>query len=124
MDTSPDTELNSTRLRIWLWIAVAAAVIGAVMLYPIGPVFWNRLFILIKVGMVSSLLMLLWGRDRSGYYFWSAFSLLAVIMTLLKKYYIGHMEGIFILAIATDILMPCIAFFIYRKEKNRCSFSK
>lgn len=124
MDTSPDTELNKTGLRVWLWIAVAAAVTGAFMLYPIGPAFWNRLFILIKVGMISGLLMLLWGRDRSGYYFWSAFSLLAVIMTLLKKHYTGHMEGTFILAIATDILMPCIAFFIYRKGKKRCSFSK
>lgn len=119
MDTSADAELNSAKLRVWLWIAVVAAVIGAVMLYPIGPALWNKIFILIKIGMVSGLLMLLIGRHRSGYFFWSAFSLLAVLMTLLKRYYTGHMEGIFILAILTDVLMPGVAYLIYRHESGR-----
>jgi hypothetical protein len=118
MDTSADPKLNNTVLRIWLWAAVAAAVIGAVMLYPIGPSLWNKLFILIKIGMVSSLLFLLLGKIRTGYLFWCAFSFLAVIMTLLKRYYTGRMEGIFILAIITDILMPAAAFLIYRKTGN------
>lgn len=52
---------KSTTLRVWLWISVVAAVMGAFMLYPIGAAGANATFVIIKVGMVASLAALLAG---------------------------------------------------------------
>ena len=38
---------KSTTLRVWLWISIAAAVMGAFMLYPVGTSGANAVFAII-----------------------------------------------------------------------------
>ena len=38
---------KSATLRVWLWISIAAAVMGAFMLYPVGAAGANAVFVII-----------------------------------------------------------------------------
>lgn len=114
-ENAENAKLKNHRLRIWLWLSVAAAVCGAFMLYPIGTTAANVFFILIKAGMVTGLIMLLAG-NRYGFCVWGSFSLGAVIMTIIKWAGAGHAEFLFIAAIIVDILMPLAALHIYRQK--------
>ena len=105
---------KSTTLRVWLWISIAAAVMGAFMLYPIGTTGANATFVIIKVGMVASLATLLAGRRR-GFACWAAFSAGAVVMTVVKWVGTGAVQPIFVLAIITDVLMPTVAWRLMRR---------
>ncbi|MCH3916502.1 MAG: hypothetical protein LKE40_03330 [Spirochaetia bacterium] len=102
-------------LKVWLWISIVTAVAGAVLLYPIGPVSLNVLFILIKIGMVTGLVIFLRG-NKDGFVIWCCFSAGAVLMTLFKWIGTGKMTPLFIIAIVADILMPTVAYFL--KKSN------
>ena len=54
-----NANLENHTLRIWLWVSVAAAVLGAILLYPLGNGFADFLFVLVKAAMVGGLLLLL-----------------------------------------------------------------
>lgn len=110
------SENSQSALRTWLWISVLAALIGAAMLYPIGGSGVNFLFLLIKAGMVTGLIMMLRGTQTSGFRLWAWCSALAVLMTIIKWSNIGHARTIFILAIITDIVMPTVADRLRRKS--------
>ena len=105
---------KSTTLRVWLWISIAAAVMGAFMLYPVGAAGANAVFVIIKIGMVASLVALLAGRRR-GFACWAAFSAGAVVMTVVKWVGTGAVQPIFVLAIITDVLMPTVAWRLMRQ---------
>lgn len=51
-------------LKTWLWLSVILTVGGAVLLYPIGSVVLNCIFVVVKIGMVAGLLMLLFRRKN------------------------------------------------------------
>ena len=113
-----DSRLDGRYLRLWLWLSVAAAVIGAVMLYPIGTVLLNTLFVLIKVAMVSGLLLMLLKKAMTGYKVWAVASACAVVMTVFKWYLVGHGSPLYVLAIVTDVVMPLVAYVLLRKAKR------
>jgi len=102
------SKLTSKPMKIWLWLSIAAAIAGAVMLFPIGGTAVNVLFVIIKAGMITGLLLLL-GKNTKGFAVWILFSLGAIVMTLIKWHNTGRMTFLFILAIITDILMPAVA---------------
>lgn len=102
-------DLGNRKLRTWLWISVAAAVLGAVLLYPLGNGFADFLFLLVKAAMVGGLLMLLLKKDRKGYALWAGASAGAVVMTVVKWCIAGHLRFLFLLAIVTDLVMPAVA---------------
>jgi len=116
LEKSAGTELENKKLRIWLWISVIAALSGAVMLFPIDGVILNVIFILVKAGMITGLLMQLIGHDSKGFKIWTAFSMLAVVMTVVKWAITGHVVPLFILAIITDVLMPSVAYRLYGRK--------
>jgi len=109
-------DLENKTLRTWLWISVAAAVIGAMRLYPIGTGFADFLFIIVKASMIGGLLTMLLKKDQKGYPVWAWASAGAVLMTLIKWLFAGHFHFIFLLAIAVDLIMPAYACTLSRKK--------
>lgn len=118
MDQNTNAKLTDTvqekRYRIWLMLSILSVVCGAFLLFPIGGCVFNTLFILIKIGMLSGLIILLCHHPY-GFCAWGSFCIGAVIMTILKWVSAGQPVPLFIAAILTDILMPAIALHLYRK---------
>lgn len=57
---SKDNEMRlSAPASVWLWISVAAAVVGAFMLFPIGTTPLNVIFVAVKACMVIGLAVVL-----------------------------------------------------------------
>lgn len=106
----------AVRFKIWLWLSVAMAVAGALLLYPIGPAAANIVFILVKIGMVSGLALLLFFRKKAGFYVWASFSAGAVVMTLIKWRLAGSVSFLIIGSIVVDILMPAVAYALMPKR--------
>ncbi len=105
------------RLAVWLWISLAAAVAGAFLLYPISThTAANIIFIIIKCIMAAGLLILLIRHSAGGYCIWCTGSVFAVLMTIIKWNLSGTARFLYIIAIITDIMMPVIAYYIYRES--------
>lgn len=104
------------KLKTWLWISVALAIGGALLLYPIGPGAANVVFICVKVGMVSGLLILLFSQKIGGFCLWATCSGLAVVMTILKCVFTASVTFLFIGSMFVDIFMPLMAWH-FMKEK-------
>ena len=106
----------SGKLRSWLCISVVLAVAGALLLYPIGSSAANAVFVLIKIGMVSGLLILLFGKKRGGFFLWALCSAGAICMTILKWIGLGQASFLLIGSIIVDFAMPVIAWNLMRKS--------
>lgn len=106
----------STTLKVWLWLSVATAVIGALLLYPIGTPVLNVLFVVIKIGMVAGLMALIFAKYKAGFCIWAAFCAGAVVMTCLKWHLAGHATFLIIVSIVVDILMPSVAYTLLKKR--------
>lgn len=104
-------------LFVWLLISIAAALVGAVMLYPIGDGTPNAAFIIIKAGMVLSVIALLSGRD-TAFRWWVGFSCGAMVMTVVKWVGLGYAEPIFVVALITDAVMPLVAWRLMASERS------
>lgn len=104
----------SKKFVIWLWLSVVLAVAGALMLFPIGSAAKNAVFVLIKIGMVSGLLVQLFAKKRGGLWLWTVCSGAAVVMTLIKWSAVG---ASFLLggSIFVDIFMPAMAWGMVKK---------
>lgn len=105
----------SGKLRSWLCISVVLAVAGALLLYPIGSGAANAVFVLIKIGMVSGLLILLFGKKRGGFFLWALCSAGAICMTILKWIGLGQASFLLIGSIIVDFAMPVIAWNLMRE---------
>ena len=104
-------------LAVWLWISLAATAAGAFLLYPISKhAAANIIFIIIKCTMAAGLLILLIRRSTGGYCIWCTGSVFAVLMTIIKWNLSGTTRFLYIIAIITDIMMPVIAYSIYRES--------
>jgi hypothetical protein len=103
-------------LGIWLWLSVVLAVTGALLLYPIGAIYLNIIFIAVKAGMLCGIFLLLFPKKKYGFYIWAGFSMGAVIMTIIKWSLAGSASFLFILSIIADILMPAVAYALIRKQ--------
>lgn len=99
---------DSKALVVWLWASVVVAVVGAVLLYPIGSATLDLAFVTVKIGMVAGLVALIRGRGW-GFGWWVAFSVAAVAMTCLKWAGTGVVQPVYVLAIIADVLMPLVA---------------
>jgi hypothetical protein len=107
---SKDNEMRlSTPASVWLWISVAAAVVGAFMLFPIGTTPLNVIFVAVKACMVIGLAVVLFARRLSGFVLWSVASAAAVVMTIIKWVLAGSFEPVFALALVVDVVMPTVA---------------
>ena len=104
-------------LKIWLWVSVALAVGGALLLYPIGTALTDILFIAVKVGMVTGLLILLLAHRLSGFWIWAAFSVCAVVMTIIKCTFVGGVSFLTIGSMVVDIVMPLGVIFLMGDSK-------
>lgn len=91
---------------------------GAFLLYPIGTAIANQIFVLIKIGMGSGLILLLFLRKKAGFPVWVSFSVGAVIMTLIKWHIMGKVSLLIIGSVAVDILMPVVAYVLMRFNEN------
>ena len=111
-----NANLGNHTLRIWLWVSVAAAVLGAILLYPLGNGFADFLFVLVKAAMVGGLLLLLLKKERKGYPIWAWASAGAVVMTIVKWCITGHLRFLFVLAILVDLVMPAFACTLSKRE--------
>ena len=109
----------TNKLKIWLWVSVVLAIGGAVMLYPIGTCITNTIFVIIKIGMVSGLMVLIFARKIAGYCIWASFSLGAVVMTIIKISFTGSITFLFIGSIFVDIFMPVIAYLFMRHNMDQ-----
>lgn len=103
-------------LRIWLWVSVALAAAGALMLYPIGAPAANAAFVVIKVLMVSGLLLMLIAGKKWGWALWAAASAGAVVMTLIKWTTVGGAPLLLGGSIFVDIFMPAGAYLMMKKS--------
>lgn len=106
----------SKKLTVWLWISVALAIAGALLLYPIGSAGANAVFAVVKIGMVGGLLMLIFGKKTGGFYLWTICSAGAVCMTILKWTGLGHGSFLLLGSIFVDLLMPIGAWILMRKS--------
>lgn len=106
-------------LKTWLWLSVILTVGGAVLLYPIGSVVLNCIFVVVKIGMVAGLLMLLFRRKKFGFDLWALSSAGAVVMTIIKWSIVGSMSALFVVSIAVDVCMPAGAYVLMKKETNK-----
>lgn len=67
------------------WVAVVLAILGALMLYPIGAPALNCTFVIVKICMVSGLLIyILSSNQGAGFNLWLVASIAAVVMTAIK----------------------------------------
>lgn len=112
------TENNkrSKALNAWLYFAAVTVIIGVIMLYPIGRVIWDVLFIVIKVGMLAGIIAVMKKRDMKSLAFWAVFSGLAVIMSIIKWQLNGVFVWTYALAMATDIVVPFIGYLLLKAE--------
>jgi len=94
------------------------AIAGAIMLYPIGAPAANVIFVLIKIGMVSGLLILLSAKAIGGFCLWSTCSGGAVIMTIIKWAISGHCSFLIIASMCVDIFLPVIVYNIMKKNQE------
>lgn len=104
------------KLILWLWLSVITVIAGAFLLYPIGISVLNVIFVLIKIGMITGLIILLFLKKKLGFYIWSIFCIGAVIMTIIKWNIIGSTSFLIVGSIAVDILMPAVAY-MFMKNK-------
>jgi hypothetical protein len=103
-------------IRITAWIAVAFAVSGAFLLFPIGTPALNFLFVIVKICMVAGLLTFLYtGNRKSGFTVWAIASLFAVLMTILKWSMNGTAVFLYIVSILADIGFPILLYAVYKK---------
>ena len=105
-------------MTVWLWVAVALAIGGAVLLFPIGRPLANTVFILVKLGMVGGLLAAIRTGKKTGLTVWTAFSAGAVVMTLIKWALGGTAFGLYLVSICVDVMMPLCAWLILRREEQ------
>lgn len=106
----------SKKLTVWLWVSVVLAIAGALLLYPIGSAGENAVFAAVKIGMVSGLLILIFGRKKGGFYLWAICSAGAVCMTVLKWVGLGHGSFLLLGSIFVDLLMPIGAWRLMQKS--------
>lgn len=104
-------------LKMWLWLSVILTIAGALLLYPIGTVVLNIIFIVIKIGMLVGLFVLLFLKKKAGFYLWVLFCIGAVIMTIFKWNIIGSVSAIFIISIIVDVLTPVVAYTLMKNRK-------
>ena len=109
-------DIMGKKLTIWLWISVALAIGGAILLYPIGGATANVVFGIVKIGMVTGLLMLLIAKKKAGLCVWAAFSVCAVVMTIIKWPTLGGAPLLLAGSIFVDIFMPLGAYLIMKKD--------
>ncbi|SMC60742.1 hypothetical protein [Papillibacter cinnamivorans] len=105
-------------LKLWLWLSVITAVLGAVLLFPIGTVPLNILFLVVKAGMITGLMLLIFKRRRIGFSLWSIFCAGAVLMTILKWNLSGQVSFLIIISIIVDIVMPAVAYSLMKKSTS------
>ncbi|MEY8763736.1 MULTISPECIES: hypothetical protein [Clostridium] len=104
------------KLKLWLWLSVVMVIAGALLLFPIGRLALNVVFVIVKIGMLTGLFILLFSRKKFGFYIWALFSVGAVIMTLIKWNIIGSASFLIIASIVVDILMPVVAYMFMKKR--------
>jgi len=95
------------------------AVMGAVMLYPIGTAAADCIFVLIKIGMVTGLVILLASGRIGGYCTWATCSCGAVIMTIVKCALSGGVTFLSIASIFVDIFLPVMVYKIMKQDKSK-----
>lgn len=108
----------SVKLKAWLWLSVVMAIVGALLLYPIGTTIADSIFVAVKIGMVTGLILLLFPRKKVGFSIWASFSAGAVMMTLIKWYLAGGVSFLMIVSIVVDIVMPVVAYMFIRYHAN------
>jgi hypothetical protein len=106
------------QLKIWLWLSIAFTAAGAFLLYPIGKTALNILFLIIKIGMLTGLLILLFRKKKCGLFLWVLFSAGAVVMAVLKWYLAGSASFLIISSIVVDVFMPVVACFWVQNQPN------
>lgn len=104
-------------LTTWSWLSIIFAVVGTFLLYPIGNMVLNSLFVVIKVGMIAGLIMLLFQRRKLGFYIWVLLSIAAVIMTVIKWDIVGRVSILFIVSIIVDVCMPTVAYILIKNKR-------
>jgi len=107
------------KLKIWLWVSVVMAVMGALMLYPIGTGAADCIFILVKIGMVTGLMILIVSGKTGGYCTWATCSCGAVIMTIIKCSLSGSVTFLSMASIFVDIFLPVMVYRIRKQEKSK-----
>jgi hypothetical protein len=117
-ESGPQTGKRSGALTAWLWFAAVTVVIGVVMLYPIGRPVWNVVFILVKIGMMVGILLFMKEQTRGRFCVWAVSSGLAVIMSLIKWNLNGAFEWTYVLAMATDIVVPAVGWILHKKSAS------
>lgn len=121
--SAQETGAMAGATKAWLWASVAMALIGACLLFPIGPAVANVVFVIVKLGMIGGLAMLLL-RNRSGFSLWVICSGLAIVMTAIKWAIVGHVTFLFIGSMFVDVIMPVVAWRLLRKDGILRSASK
>ena len=106
----------SKNLKTWLVVSIVFAVAGAVMLFPIGSAAANTVFVLVKIGMVTGLVILLASQKIGGYCTWATCSILASIMTGIKWAGGGKQYFLYVLSMIVDIAMPLAAYRLMKKD--------
>ena len=106
------------QLKIWLWLSIAFTAAGAFLLYPIGKTALNILFIIIKIGMLTGLLILLFRKKKCGLFLWVLFSAGAVVMAAVKWHLAGSASFLIISSIVVDVFMPVVACFWVQNQPN------
>lgn len=104
------------KLKAWLWVSVVLAIVGACMLYPVGPNVANVAFVIVKICMVVGLMVMLCARKMGGFYLWAAGSVGAIVMTCIEWSIAGSPVPLFALSIIVDLGMPIGAWLIMRKN--------
>lgn len=105
----------STVLKVWLWISVAAAIVGAFLLFPIGAIALNVVWIVAKVGMIVGLILLLFPKKKVGFNIWVVFCAVAITLAIVNWSAAGF-SALIIISIVLDVLMPVIAYVMMRKK--------
>ncbi|HBN80033.1 MAG TPA: hypothetical protein DD433_01460 [Ruminococcaceae bacterium] len=106
------------KLKIWLWLSIVLTVAGALFLYPIGTTALNCIFIAVKIGMVSGLLVLLFQKGKAGLLIWALCSAGAVVMTIAKWSIAGRASVLFAVSILVDVCMPAGAYAMLKGKKK------
>lgn len=106
----------SKKLKIWFIVSIILAIAGAVMLYPVGAPSWNIIFVIIKAGMVTGLLIMVLAGKTKGFKLWALCSGGAVVMTILKWITLGGAAFLMVGSIFVDIFMPAMAWHWMRQE--------
>lgn len=106
----------SGSLKGWLWAAVALAIGGALLLFPIGGAMENTLFVIVKICMVTGLLVMLIGRKMGGFYLWAIASVGAIVMTCIKWSILGSASFLIVFSMIVDFGMPIGAWLLMRRH--------